>query len=174
MSDLIIEQITDYDVNLELILTQFQDSEKLKGIISSAHKSANDIEQALWEILTEMCLDNAIGAQLDIIGRVFDVDRAGQTDEEYREAIRIKASTSYSGEPEAIISILRSMFGASFVDYAPLYPGKFYAYTDLGLTSADLEKFAPAGVGALFGYAIVDYDGKFLVDEQGNKIIAVL
>lgn len=174
MSEYVLDKITDYKENLRLFLTQYQDSVKLTSIMSSAYDQANDIETALFEIRDEMDIETAVGTQLDILGRVFNEERLGRNDDDYRVAIKLKASTIYSGEPEAIIAILKSFFGATSVKYFPNYPGKYYVYTDTELTFEVLKPFSPAGVEGAFGYALVTEDGKFIVTEDGKKLLALL
>lgn len=43
-----------------------------------------EVENALWALLTERWLDTAVGAQLDMIGRIVDLPRAGWLDPVYR------------------------------------------------------------------------------------------
>ena len=195
-----IQKIADYDFNLELFLAQYANADKLQGIMKAANKSANDLEQALFEIRDEFYLSTAIGAQLDILGIVFQVDRNGLSDEDYRQIIFQKAALNFSGEPEAIISILKTIYSATFVIYYPSYPGKYFVQTDGVITTPQIEKISPAGVGVFFGANlvsaindfivdaivrfitavnvvqkdyIIDYDNDFIVDYDGNNLFSV-
>jgi hypothetical protein len=173
MSDYVLEKITDYNEKLSLFLTQFQDSTKLNGIMSVVYNRANDIETALFEIRDEMSVDMAIGAQLDILGRIFNEDRQGRNDTDYRAAIQQKGVTIYSGEPEGIIDILKSIFEASYVYYHTLYPGKYYVVTDLSITEAELNSISPAGIKGGHGYYIIDQEDNYIIDQEGDYLIAI-
>lgn len=173
MSDYVLEKITDYNEKLSLFLTQFQDSTKLNGIMTAAYNRANDIETALFEIRDEMGLSTAVGDQLDIIGKIFDEDRLGRSDSEYRTILQLKASTVYSGEPEAVIEILKSLFEATYVHYHPSYPGKYYVVTDLSITSETINPISPAGVEGAHGFYIIDQEDNYIIDQEGNYIVGL-
>jgi hypothetical protein len=164
----------DYSENLDLLIAQFKDSENLNGIIEASNNKAQDIETAVFEIRTEFDLDIAVGAQLDILGSIFNEDRDGRNDSDYRTAIKIKGSNQFSGEPESIISIILSSFGATFVVYRPNYDAKYYILTDASITSEDLIPFSPAGVKPLVEVDyIVDYVLDNIVDYDGNLLTSV-
>ena len=193
-----MNQITNYEDLINLILTQYKDSEKLKGIIEAGLSNANDIEVALFEIQDNMYLSSAAGAQLDFIGSVFNESRLGRDDTEYRLAIQQKAGQYASGEPENIMDYIKAAFGATFAEYSPQYPGKYNIRTDVPLLSSDIQPISPAGVfpfvlklfetgdstkfiaGAGDKYMcaviefeevnITDYDGNILVDGNENFI----
>ncbi len=172
MAEYVLTQIDDYNDKLDLLLAQFQDSENMAGIISASYDKANDMETALFEIRDEMDLDSAVGAQLDILGRVFNLDRDGASDDDYRISLKLKASSEYSGEPEAVISIVKSSFGASFVEYFPEYPGKYYIYTDLDdLSYTSLESISPTGVGVQNNVDLITEDGELIITEDSEQII---
>jgi hypothetical protein len=144
-----LQKITDYSENLDLLLAQYQESVKLKGLIDSMNDQADDFEKALFEIRDLFYLITAEGVQLDIIGKIFKVEREGQTDEEYRTDIAATASLRASGEPEAIIAILKVLYGATFVTYIPAYPAvpaAFYLITDAIIDQECLNCISPAGV----------------------------
>ena len=171
-----MDKITDYKDNLSLFLAQYTDSVKLKGIVEAGDDSANDIETALFEIGEDIYLDNAIGAQLDIVGAVFNITRlALETDNDYRARIRAKSALVYSGEPEAIIDILLSTYGATYVHYYPEYPGKYRILTDAVISNQALEAISPAGVG-IYNLALIIAEEPtewFLVDADGNYLVAI-
>ena len=121
-----ITKITDYNYNLDLFLAQFQNSTKLKAVMEKANDQANEIETALFEIKENFYVATAVGAQLDVLGVIFNEDRLGRTDGEYRAILQIKGALNYSGDPENIIQILKALYGATFVNYRPFYPAKFY------------------------------------------------
>lgn len=142
-----IEIILDYQEEaLKLLLAQYKDSVKLQGLIDGKSKQIDDIELALFEIREGFYLDDAIGAQLDIIGKIWDVERKGLNDTEYRQSIYFKISLKVSGTLKEIISILKSFYGATYVEYHPQYPAKMLLLTDATASAEAIERFAPAGV----------------------------
>lgn len=56
-----------------------------------------EAEDALQQLLTERTVDTAIGAQLDVIGKLVGQPRAGEPDDEkYRRYVRARISTNKS------------------------------------------------------------------------------
>jgi hypothetical protein len=169
-----ISKISDYKINADLLLAQFQDSQKLKGMMQAMGDSRNDLETAIFEIRSEFEIDSAVGDQLDILGSIFAEDREGRDDTEYRQAIKAKGARQYSGEPESIIEILKASYGATYVHYRPYYDAKYYISTDVDITSEDLIPISPAGVQPFVeGYYLVDALGRYIVDALGRRITAV-
>ncbi len=76
------------DADVALLLDQFQRKPRLVALIRALASEIQDLDDAAWQVLTERGLDNAIGAQLDMIGKVVDLARAGWDDEVYRGHLR--------------------------------------------------------------------------------------
>jgi hypothetical protein len=172
MNDVV--KIPDYKYNLDLIISQYLTADNLRGIISAADDAANDIETALFEIRDNFYLSTAVGVQLDVLGIIFGEEREGRIDEIYRQAIAQKAVLSYSGEPEAIIEILKSTYEATTVTYRPGYPGKYYILTDTIIESILLDPISPAGVKGLIEQYLVDAVGNNIIDAVENFITCVV
>jgi hypothetical protein len=171
-----IEKKTDQNADLKLMLGQYEKSKNLKGVVATNNKQSADLEDALFELRDEFYVDTAEGVQLDIIGKIFKVDRKGDTDTDYRERIKLTGATIGSGEPEFIIGALKALYGATFVGYYPGYPGEpasFTVITDATITLSELTVLAPAGVKAyLGGYLLLEDGISFLLQEDGvSKII---
>lgn len=162
----IIDKITqeEYDEQTrELSISQFR-REKYLAKLSAFNKQLEEIEEVFQKLLAERDIDSAVGAQLDVVGAIVNVDRQGRIDPEYRDAIKQQISLRFSGTPEAIIEIVLALYGGTFVEFRNTYPGKFHITTDATVTSSDLVDITPAGVG---GYVITDC----LVDAIGNPIV---
>jgi hypothetical protein len=168
-----IEQITDYSVNLVLLQEQYKKSNKLIGIIEADNDQADDLEKALFEIRDEFYLSTAVGVQLDVVGNIFNVNREGMNDNDYREAIESRSTLVGSGEPEFVIKTLLSIYGATYVNYIPAYPtvpAAYYLQTDATMDIESLRTISPSGVEpAFYGYLIYQ-TGDFILDYDGNKI----
>jgi len=170
-----IIQKTDYSTNLTLILEQFKNSTRLKGVIDSMNDQADDLEKAIFEIRDFFYVDTAIGVQLDVIGSIFSEDRLGRDDTDYRAAIKTKGSTITSGEPESIIAILRELFGGTFVTFfqAILTPAAYYVQTDAVITTAEMKIFSAAGVQPNLLFPLEFEDSTIIEFEDGNTMFAV-
>jgi hypothetical protein len=173
-----LEQITDYQQEaLEVLLTQYEDSIYLRGLISGKSYQADDIEQALFEIRDLFYLDTATGTQLNVIGKIWNVNRSGRNDEDYREAIYFQISLKISGTIPEIRAILKAFYGATYILYAPQYPAKYLLLTDANISIADLERISPAGVGVIirrendidnkvFGFRAPGDDSRFAITKD--------
>lgn len=62
------DQIDHEELALSRIATQFRETVKFKGYIRALLSEANNIEQALQDMITLRSVDNATGFTLDIIG----------------------------------------------------------------------------------------------------------
>jgi hypothetical protein len=165
-----IEKKTDQDADLKLMLGQYKNSTNLKKIIASTNQQAQDLEDALFELRDLFYINTAEGVQLDVIGKIFKADRGSLNDADYRILIKTKASLIGSGEPEFIISIMTSLYGASYVNYTPSYPAGYYISTDVSITVHELEMFSPAGVGVSFlGFLELTTRDGYLTQEDGGR-----
>jgi hypothetical protein len=158
----------------DLSISQFK-REKYLAKLSGFNAQLEEIEGVMQELLSERDINNSVGAQLDVVGSIVNESRRGRIDPEYRAAIKQRISLRFSGTPEDIIEIVLALYGGTYVDYVPTFPGKFHITTDATVTSSDLIDITPAGVG---GYVItdclVDALGNFIVDANGDSICTVL
>lgn len=159
-----IEQITDYEKNLDLFLQQWKNSPNLTGIADLTMQQGNKIEAALFEVRDLMTLEDSTGEALDFIGKIFGVLRENRSDDDYRTAIKQKSGTFFSGEPEVVISIMKSQYGGTYVSYTPEYPGKYRVRSDSTIEQTELDGISMAGV--------TGFRSGFLIDEEGNNIIS--
>jgi len=69
---------------------------------------AQEVEDALQQLLLQRTVDNAIGAQLDLIGKLVGQTRQGLDDDTYRRYIRARIATDNStGKTEEFITIVQ-------------------------------------------------------------------
>ena len=79
---------------------------KIEQLVAVLAGPAQDLENALQQLLLQRTVDNAVGAQLDIIGRLVGQIRQGQDDDTYRRYIRARIATDNStGKTEEFIAI---------------------------------------------------------------------
>jgi len=129
-----------------------------------------ELEDAVWSVLTERWVPEAIGAQLDEMGEIVGEPRLGRTDAEYRPAIELRISLNQSGgEPERIIEFLRRIAGADAVIYKEIWPAKIEIYVrgDIDESQARrVRELVPAGVGTIY---ITESGGElpFGIKEEG-------
>lgn len=64
------------------------------------------LENALQQLLTERSVDTAVGAQLDVIGRLVGQPRNGMVDADFRRLVRARVSVNRStGNVENILTV---------------------------------------------------------------------
>jgi hypothetical protein len=167
VSDLV--QITDFWARCApFILSQYQDSTRLRGLIESGCKQSDDTEAAFFEIVAAFDLPTAKGVQLDKIGAWYREGRLGRSDADYRDAIILRAASQINGTPDEIIRFLQALFpGLSDIVYQPEYPAGFALLTASSEGSGYLEPLAPAGVSAVYGEIVYDGAGDIVYDGAG-------
>jgi hypothetical protein len=135
-----MERVEKYDDLINpLVISRLRDKVKFMGMVGIENRRADDLEANIWELMNE-CLDNCFGKQLDIAGDVVGRDREGMDDESYRLMIKLQNIINCgSGEPEVLIRAVKEVFGASEVDYTPVYPAKVRIWDngDFGIFQID-------------------------------------
>ena len=172
MSDVV--QITDYysESMAPRLSEQYKPSHapKLNDLLVALGASADTLEAALFSIRNLYYLATAAGIQLDNIGAIFAEPRNGRDDETYRENIRLKAAQRSFATPEDIISVIKGLWGAGFVQYIPEYPAAAAFVNDSMITSAQLEILSPAGVSIRGSEFMTDQTGANITDQTGTPI----
>lgn len=159
-----------------LVLSQYQKAPRMLGLIKAGCAQADDVEEALYQIREGLKLDNAVGPQLDILGKIYRETRDGRSDADYREAIRVRASLSVNGNPEEILAFLRFSMGATDAVYYPEYPAGYVILTNdetFGVGSGVLDVVSPAGVQGLFGSPMLDALDAPMLDGHGTPMYGV-
>lgn len=173
MSDLV--QITDFWARCApFILSQYQDSTRLRGLIESGCKQSDDTEAAFFEIVAAFDLPTAKGVQLDKIGAWYREGRLGRSDADYRDAITLRAASQINGTPDEIMRFLKALFPSmSDIIYVSEYPAGFVLGTASTDGSGYLDPLAPAGVGAMYGEPVLDGAENIVYDGAGIPMYSV-
>jgi len=160
-----IIKITDYDVNLQLLLQQYKNKPRFKSILEASNNQADDLEDGLFEIRDDYWVTTATGVQLDTIGEIVGEERNGRNDTDYRQAILFRIQTNYgSGEPETVIFVFTNIYGATNCQLLFVGNATLQVYTDVIIDSQqfnDLLDIIPSGVGL---YVIFGSDNPFVFD----------
>jgi hypothetical protein len=107
-----------------LLVDQFKGREFIEAFIAAIVSQNQDLENAAFQVNTETSVDDAVGAQLDVIGSIVDSERGSSNDTDYRLRIRaqIQANRS-SGNVEELLAVLTKI-GATSIVVTPNYPAK--------------------------------------------------
>lgn len=172
-----VVQITDYAARIRaLVLSQYSRAPRLHGLIAAGSNQATEIEAEFLAIRDGYKLSTAVGAQLDVLGRVYRVNRAGMADEPFRNAIRMKAAMSISGTVDEILAYLKDFVPGAPTDleFIPEYPAKFVIATaDETFGAGILPAIKAAGVQGLFASPLTLYDGSPLTTHNGDPLLVV-
>lgn len=164
-------------VSASLILGQYASAVRLAEVVSLVARQFQEVETALWELRTLLAIPDAVGAQLDILGRILGLPRSGRDDTTYRIALMLRAMSSHlSGTPEAVIESILSATGAPGVEYSPAYPAAYQVLTGGGnptVEKALFEYLSPAGVGFEVSTYLVDVDDALPVLDENNQYILI-
>lgn len=143
---------------LENFIERFKNKPKLAAWLTSYINQIQDLEDVFWEIVTERCLDDAVGEQLDGLGEIVGESREGRDDDTYRVAIRARRLLNQSqGTPEELMTIVSASIDfLSDVRIKEYYPAALTAEVvdpfpsgyDPAQIGDILRKGKPAGVKA--------------------------
>ncbi len=95
---------------LLLFIDRYKNKPRLASLISIFLDQVQELEDALFELITDRTIDAAVGVQLDILGAIVgQPDRLGlSVDDEYRTIIKARIKVNRSdGHAEQLIEILR-------------------------------------------------------------------
>jgi hypothetical protein len=150
----------------------------LKGLISANLAPANGIEDGAFQLRDALWLKNAIGAQLDLLGRVYNETRQGRNDTDYRKVLQIRAASAINGNPDEICSYLKAVYGYTDIEYlnenvAPHYHMAFFidGTAPTAVSMPQLQQMAPAGVGAYVADYLGTVDGNVLGTVDGVAFV---
>lgn len=124
----VVDLITDHaDLARDRLAEQFKNQPQLAALLDTLNLQVQDIENALWQLLTERGMTTAVGAQLDVLGRIVGQPRQGQSDETYRLYLKARVLLNLSsGSTEDIYGIFHALVSTSTtLEVRPQYPATF-------------------------------------------------
>lgn len=146
------------------LLHQWKDKEKVIGVIQSILETAQVAEDQRWQLLTERGIYEAVGEQLDILGRLVGELREGRDDDKYRAAILARSVIdSCDGTPDGVMSAVSVISGYDAVKLWEHQPAMSITLTGGvvdNTTATTVELLNPVGVRGLLA-----------VDDQGGSMV---
>jgi len=119
---------------LDWLLQQFR-KPRMEGLTAAMLTEVQAAEDALYQLYTGLNLNDAVGVNLDLIGALLQVPRAGYGDDVYRTRLRVEILILRSnGVPDDLIAICR----------AALTPGVEFSYRESWPASVVVEVLDPA------------------------------
>lgn len=178
-----IERIPDHNTRaLSRLLTQYRNSVSHAGIIGAICNQVQALEDAAFALLLTRSIDDASGAQLDIVGDLVGQPREGRDDATFRLWIRARILVNRrSGEVETINDVIAQVLPGAAGRVREFQPAAMEAtVTGIATSSADahsldtLLRLAKAGgVGIQTIYQSADDAGTFTLaadDETGGGL----
>jgi hypothetical protein len=160
---MIEQRETVSDDGVGLFIDQYKDKPRLEALARSFLDSCQELEDVIWSVLLARIIDNAIGKNLDTLGKLVGQPRLGYDDVTYRIFINARALVNRSrGRAQDIIAVAALLLGVYTFSYTDLYPASFVVEAD-GPVSAGIvahasaiatliSKARSAGVGSSFHY----------------------
>lgn len=163
-----LSEITNHaDLAIGLLLDQFRDQANLEAFLRALMVPVQRLEATAHDLDTEMRLDNAIGAQLDMIGRIVDLPRGDMGDEAYRTRLRahIRANLS-EGTPDDLLEVLRLMVPTNDISLEEYPTGVVMRIADTlaedpDAIVAELRRTRPAAVPMSLEYTLAEDEDTF-------------
>lgn len=159
---------------LNRLLFQFQGKPKLGSLLGAYLRALEATQEDLLYLLNNRGLEVASGAFLDQLGTLVGVDRAGDGDSAYRDAIRVAILINNSeGTPKQVLRILKDYTNAGTVRMFEHYPANVHLVTDgpsnLEKLFSIMRRVLPA---AVTDTAIMVNDGSGVVEGLDTAFIA--
>ncbi len=119
-----LEHATDHVARaIGVLLQQLRETARFPKLVEILVRPIQELEDVFWDLYTKRRLDTALGAQLDVIGRIVKEERAGLGDEDYRALLRIKIRVLLSkGTGPNLIEIARLFLLSDDFTYDEHYP----------------------------------------------------
>lgn len=96
---------------LSRLLEQFKDRPRIAALFTAFLQRDQQLEDALYPLATALQLNNATGAQLDIVGASVGVARQGLSDAQYRALLTGKiAQNNGDASLDTLIAVVKGMF----------------------------------------------------------------
>lgn len=138
------------------LLTGDNRKKNIKAIASVGLRQTQKIENAIFDVINSRLLDNAVGVQLDLWGKIVGQPRGNYGDTAYRAAIRIKILVNISkGRTSDLLKIIQSCVPDATAVYYWDTGNANYVVTVVGADTQEiiplqvaLSKADASGVGA--------------------------
>lgn len=122
-----IEKIENMgDENVALFIEQFQKKPRLEALARVFLDRCQELENVFWDIIEKRLIENAVGVQLDVLGKIVGQPRIGDTDDIYRLHIRARIRINISnGTPNDILEIAALLLQGARFSFDEYYPASF-------------------------------------------------
>jgi hypothetical protein len=161
-----------------LLLYQFRVGKpRMAALLCALLEGVQDAEDGIWSVLVGRNLDYAVGLQLDGIGEIVDLARAGWLDETYRALLRAQILVLRSeGTWPDLYKVLTAM-GQSAERFEEHFPAAISIVVDAPTSAPSamdvfrfLERTRAAAVRLQFEFPTVDADESFTYSATSSPV----
>ncbi len=149
------------------LLEEFKGLPNWEKLLDVYSRQIQDLEDMFFELIEKRFIDDAVGAQLDGLGRIIGAPRNGLADEPYRVQLRVQIRINRSsGTVEDIISVV-ALLATNPVHVRIFPPASFVVTLNDAVATVPVELAAPvgnarmAGVGTSIEFTQSDDDDTF-------------
>lgn len=151
------------------LLEQFKGVVNWEKLLDVYSRQIQDLEDMFFELIEKRFIDDAVGVQLDGLGRIIGASRNGLADEAYRVQLRVQIRINRSsGTVEDIISVVALLVAVTNTIHVRVFPPASFVVTlNDAVAAVPVELVAPvgnarmAGVGTSIEYTQSDDDDTF-------------
>lgn len=143
----------------ERLLKQWREGPNIRSIAAILGRRWGELREVGLRLLQSFDLDTAEGEQLDMVGALVDLQRNGDGDPRYRQALRAWAKVLQShATVDEILDIVRTFVGATpSIELTAVWPMGYFLELDT-LDLEDLQRvlyFVRKATAAAYGFGIV-------------------
>ena len=140
-------EVIDYpQISLSLLIERFKDSTNFQKILAIISENEMDIQTTVLDISERFVLPSASGAELTILGTIWDAARKDVSDAEYRSRIQVKATLTISGTIPELKRYIHTFYELEHLTYTPNYPAGYTFTTDARISQVLLDTFTGSGI----------------------------
>lgn len=173
MTEGLIDQFTEHESRVSRFIELLKNRANLDALTKSYLAQIQDIEDALFEVLLKRNLEDAVGVQLQIIGKIVGQPYIASTDERFRLMVRARIAINLShGHESDITKITRLLLveGEEF-EYHDEPPGQIRIIILDPLISGDIDIIANLiGSADAGGTRMLVQWNKTLADPETDKL----
>jgi len=159
--------LTHADDAHERLAQMYRDKPILEGILAAVCAEVQEIENAIWQLASErgivlLYLDGdpqfseAVGHQLDVVGKILNLTRGSMTDAEYRLALRAQIRVlKSSGTVEELIAVFVCVEPDALITVTTRPPAYFSLHLSEPITATEAALYRSflrrARAGGVYG-----------------------
>lgn len=97
------------------LIEQFKSCENIEALLDVFSAQVQDLEDVLFELIDNRFLDDAVGEQLDGLGRIVNLQRNNLDDDTYRTQLKAQIATNASsGTVEDVVAVVSLILGENY------------------------------------------------------------